>query len=60
MCILFHKWGKWQEYKRKIILYPGRLAPKVLQGRKFECLESRQKRVCLRCEKVQDEVIIED
>ena len=60
MCILFHKWGKWQEYKRKVIVFPGRIAPKVMQGTQFESLECRQKRACLRCGKVQDKIIIED
>jgi hypothetical protein len=56
MC-LFHKWSKWEQYKEEYTYIAGRIAPKNVQGKSFQASEDRQKRVCLKCNKVQDERI---
>jgi hypothetical protein len=52
MCI-FHKWSKWEEYKRQVLVTPGVLAPKELRGKEYETVEWWQKRMCERCGYVQ-------
>jgi len=44
MCLIFHRWSKWEQYET--ILFSG---SKVLQ----------QQRYCLKCNKVQDEPVID-
>ena len=52
MCWLFHKWSKWKLYEETgtvTALFLKRLDPPVPYS------EVRQRRVCERCGKVQDE-----
>ena len=56
MC-LFHKWSKWEQYEARYTVIPGILAPKSIQGKKFQAVEQRQKRTCQKCGKIQDKEI---
>ena len=58
MCI-FHKWSKWEQYEQKGTIVLGRLAPKNVQGKSFNCVDLRQRRRCVKCNKVQDRLIQE-
>ena len=60
MCWLFHKWSKWSQYERAVVIYPGLIAPKEIRGKEIHAVEQRQKRVCSVCGKVQDELIYEE
>jgi len=55
MC--FHKWDKWKEYQEPYSFYPGILAPASIQGIRLHSIEYRQKRVCLKCGKIQDKLV---
>jgi hypothetical protein len=46
-CFWGHKWSKWEQYKQQMIRGDGSL----------RYYDNRQKRVCLRCNKMQDEII---
>ena len=50
-------WHKWKEYKQKITGMPGIFAPKSAQGKEYQSMEIRQKRICKKCGKIQDELI---
>lgn len=55
-CWLFHSWGKWEQYVEKgTAMNTGILVPKDQRGVWFDYQESRQKRICTKCGKVQDE-----
>ncbi len=54
MCILFHKWSKWEQYTETVYRVLGRLAPKNVQGENVRYSQKRQKRKCQECGKVQD------
>jgi len=58
MCI-FHKWTKWKQYEVNGFQILGRIAPKSVQGKKIPYTELRQKRTCLKCNKVEDRLIKE-
>lgn len=58
MCI-FHKWSKWEQYEERGIQILGRLAPKASQGREVPYVELRQKRKCVKCNKVHDVLVRE-
>jgi len=51
MCIFFHKWGKWQEYKLDYVVFVKSA------NRMINSYDIHQKRVCERCGKVQDEFV---
>ncbi len=57
MC--WHKWDKWKEYKQPYSFIPGVLSLGYVQGKEFHSIEYRQKRICLKCGKVQD-ILIRD
>ena len=57
MCILFHKWGKWEVYVERGTFFPGILHPKEVQGKRFRYSETRQKRVCQKCGRMEYEII---
>ena len=57
MCVIFHKWSKWKEYEDEIGFVPGLLAPKEVRGQFLTRIESRQKRTCEKCGKVQDVLV---
>ena len=56
MC-LFHKWTKWEQYKVNMKETPGLLSPKEIHGMVFDVVEERQRRKCLKCGKVEDELV---
>jgi len=53
MC-LFHKWGKWEQYEKKVTFLAGVLYPKKVQGQIFSRTDQRQKQFCSECNKVKD------
>ncbi len=53
----FHKWGKWEVYLNTYRYVPGILAPKKMRDETYTGTEKRQKRECLKCGFVQDEII---
>lgn len=54
VCLLFHKWGKWETYRWSGVEVPqfGKNA-----GKKFEVSETRQRRSCSKCGFVQDRLV---
>ncbi len=56
MCV-FHKWSKWKQYEEVGTMILGRIAPKSIQGKTVSYKELRQKRLCKKCNRVQDELI---
>lgn len=57
MC-LFHKWTKWEQYEEEgTSTGVGLLVPRELRGIAVPYSESRQKKHCLKCGKIQDELI---
>lgn len=52
MNICFHKWGKWEQYEQTYYVVHRRLPDKPY-GEK----EMRQRRKCLKCNKMQDEKV---
>lgn len=50
-CFLFHKWGKWEQYEKRIVTYVYKTQEK------FDSSEQRQRRICEKCGKMQDEKI---
>jgi len=60
MCFIFHKWKKWQEYKRPILTAYGILAPEAWAGKELDSVQHRQKRICKECGKTQDRLIFKD
>lgn len=58
-CSIFnpHDWSKWEQYKQPFIIIPGFLYPKDLRDRTFTEVEDWQRRICLKCGKVQQEKI---
>ena len=52
MCWLFHRWGKWEPFE---VFVPGRKIS--TRWALMAAIDHRQKRTCLRCGKVQDELI---
>ncbi len=57
MCFIFHDWSKWEQYKEKRTAILGRIAPKSVQGKEVLYTELRQKRLCKKCNKMQDELV---
>ena len=58
-CWIRHDWGMWEQYNQNRLLYPGILAPKKMQDRLITHVDKRQKRICKRCNKMQDELVSE-
>ncbi len=56
MCF-FHKWSKWEQYEEHGTEILGRLAPKSVQGREIYYSNLRQRRKCIKCGKVQNELV---
>ncbi len=54
-CIL-HQWCKWKVYEEEGVLYPGVLGRGIPESGVPYC-ETRQRRICLRCGKTQDELV---
>ena len=50
MCI-FHKWGKWKQYEEKRMQYIYKT------GKTIDYVQKRQRRYCIKCNKMQDEAI---
>lgn len=48
-CWLFHRWGKWQQQESRYY--------RVIAGQKWPGVEVRQRRVCLRCNRMQDDLL---
>lgn len=59
MCFVFHEWSKWEQYDHQYSFYLGRIAPKEVQGKVLHNVDLRQRRVCLKCGKMQDELVSE-
>ena len=58
LCLLgFHKWLKWEQYDRPVIVLPGIIAPPEARGREFHGMERRQRRSCEECGKEQDRLV---
>lgn len=58
MCLFFHKWGKWEQYTwTGRVCTSGLLVPETQSGKWVDCEEKRQKRVCSKCGKMEDEEI---
>ena len=59
MCgkYFFHKWGKWEQYGRQLIVVPDLYSEKGKANKEYETIQHRQKRVCLRCNKMQDKEV---
>ena len=55
---IFHKWSKWEEYTRTMLVMPGILSPKEQRGKLYESVEMWQKRECLICGYTQRESVI--
>lgn len=53
----FHKWGKWEQYEHHYSMTPGIIAPIAVQGKIFNCIDIRQRRYCLKCNKMQDRLV---
>lgn len=58
MCLL-HKWSKWQQYEHNYQFTPGIIAPKEVRGRTYSGVDIRQRRTCLECGSMQDELVCE-
>lgn len=58
MC-LFHKWSKWEQYEHHYQFSPGIIAPKEIRGRVFTNTDIRQRRTCVNCGSMQDELVTE-
>ena len=58
-CILFHKWGKWEQYDQPYTYSPGIIAPKEIRGHVFTAVEVRQVRTCQACGKQQDKLVVD-
>lgn len=56
-CTLMHKWDRWEQYIETGTEILGRLAPKAAQGQRVQYSEKRQRRTCIRCGKMQDELM---
>lgn len=56
---IFHKWSKWQQYEHEYQFTPGIIMPKEIRGKVFSQVDLRQKRTCLECGKMQDELVSE-
>lgn len=50
-CWWGHKWTKWHEYKRNFIVMPTTVS------KEYTTFEKRQRRTCLKCGKIEEEVI---
>jgi hypothetical protein len=60
MC-LFHKWSEWEQYEVSGEVIPvGLLYPSNMLGKSFPIVVIRQQRVCLKCGKMQDELLIDN
>jgi hypothetical protein len=57
MCIFFHKWSKWKQYKEVGRIILGYDYPENVQGKMVTHKEIRQQRSCLKCGLVEDERI---
>ena len=56
MC-LFHKWSGWEQYHEtgvEILTWP---VPKKSRGKIFKYIDTRQKRTCKVCGKMQDRLV---
>jgi hypothetical protein len=61
MCLFFHKWSKWEQYTDDgHMLLSGILVNKESRGKVLSYSHKRQKRACVECGKVQDELVSED
>lgn len=58
MCFILHKWGKWEQYELHY-KYTPRIASKYLQEKTYSSTDLRQRRICKRCGKMQDELVKE-
>ena len=59
MCLI-HKWSKWEAYDHHYKFFPGKLAPTAVQGMRFTATDLRQRRICSKCGKMQDELVQEN
>jgi len=50
-CFWGHKWGKWEQYEQPMMNVNYRT------NKEINYFEKRQKRICLRCGKIQDNII---
>lgn len=54
MCLIFHRWGKWVQYQEHGTAIGGVMSP--MRGKSYQYIEYRQKRICEKCGKIQDEI----
>lgn len=58
---IFHKWSKWEQYTETGTYYfSGLLAPKEVRGTSQPYSETRQRRTCEICGKMQDIIVSND
>lgn len=46
-CFWKHKWMRWEQYTQ----------PMIARSNGQRCIEYRQRRICIRCGKMQDELV---
>ena len=55
LCML-HEWSKWEQYEERGTAYPGLLGKNIpAEGVPYS--DTRQRRKCERCGKMQDELV---
>ena len=53
---IFHDWGKWKQYEEIGVAYPGILGKGIpKEGVRYS--DTRQRRTCKHCGKMQDELV---
>jgi len=58
MCLLLHRWTRWEQYKREYIsIVPIYRHNKITHTEERPVKETRQKRACLCCGYVEDRYI---
>ena len=57
MCILFHKWNKWEVYNQPMVIIPGIMSK---EKEPIEYSEQRMRRTCKKCGYIQNEKLIKD
>lgn len=57
MCLIFHKWGKWEQYYEHGRVFPGVVFCKNMPAEGTPYTDLRQKRICEKCGKIQDVLV---
>lgn len=59
MCV-FHKWSKWNQYDYHYKFLTGVFSTPENRNKLFDSVDIRQWRVCEKCGKMQDELVVEN